>query len=102
MSAPYFDDPAVPAAGDLDLSARAAVEYRRERDRREPLKRDLEAERKTLIRDFIAEALTSAARDLDAALLSVENDDDVGTVHHFRRLLAAVKHAAQGYKELAA
>jgi hypothetical protein len=90
-----------PAVDDLTPWQRTAIEWRRERDRREPLKRDLEAERKALIRDFIVEALTPAARDLEVLLLSLGNDDDAGAIHHFRRFLAAVRHAEPALKELA-
>jgi hypothetical protein len=94
MSAPaYVSDP---------LTARVAVEWRGERDKREPLKRDLVAERKSTIRDFIAEALTPAANDLEAVFLSLENTDDAGAAHHFRRLDVAIKHAAHAFRDLAA
>jgi hypothetical protein len=93
--------------GHLDPKTRqawreAAVEWRRERDKREPLKRDLTAERKALLRDFIAEALTPAANDLNACLLALDNDDDVAAVYHFRRLVIASKHAAHGFRDMAA
>jgi hypothetical protein len=79
----------------------SAVEYRKERDKREPLKRDLEAERKATTRDFIVEALTPTANDLDACFLALDIDDDVGAAYHFRRLIVAIKHAAHGFRELA-
>jgi hypothetical protein len=78
-----------------------ALEWRRERDRRDPLKRDLEAERKALIRDFIVEVLEPAANELDSVLLSLDNGDYIGSAYHFRRLVAAVKAAAGGFKGLA-
>jgi hypothetical protein len=89
-------------ATDDGLTSRTAVEWQRERDKREPLKRDLDAERKSLIRDFVSESLEPARNDLDSVLLSIANDDDIGAAYHFRRLVAAIKHAAQGFKELAA
>ena len=79
----------------------AAVEWRRERDKREPLKRDLEGERKALTRDFIHEALTPASNDLDAVFLGLANNDDVAAVYHFRRVIKAVKHAAGAFRDLA-
>jgi hypothetical protein len=84
------------------LTARAAVAWRKERDARQPLRRNVRAERQALIRDFIAEALTPAANDLDACLLALDNDDDVGSAYHLRRLIVAVKHAAHGFRDLAA
>jgi transposase len=78
-----------------------ALEWRRERDRRESPKRDLEPERKALIRDFIGEALEPAANELDSVLLSLDNGDDIGSAYHFRRLVAAVKAAAGGFRGLA-
>jgi hypothetical protein len=83
-----------------NLTARTAIEWRRERDLKEPLRRDLAAERKARIRDFVHESLQPARNDLDAVLLSLSNDD-VGAVHHFRRVLAAVKCVAVGMRELA-
>jgi hypothetical protein len=84
-----------------ELTARTAVQWRRERDKREPLKRDLEAERKALIRDFIDEALEPVGNDLDSCLASLANDDDVGTAYHLRRMIIALKAAAHGFKGLA-
>jgi hypothetical protein len=80
----------------------SAIEWRRERDKREPLKRDLEAERRSLIRDFIIEALTPACNDLDACLLALDNDDDVAGAYHLRRVIVSIKHAAHGFRDLAA
>jgi hypothetical protein len=85
-----------------DLTARAATEYRRERDRRQPLKRDLEGERKANVRDFIYEALGPAARDLEAVFLALQNNDDTAAIYHFRRVIAGVKSAAGAFKELGA
>jgi hypothetical protein len=104
-----IDDPTTKTTrdplGHLDPKTReacsqSAVDWRRERDRQHPPKRDPEAERKSRIRDFAYESLEPARNDLDAVLLSLTNDDDVGADHHFRRLIAAVKHAAPGLKEL--
>ena len=92
---------AIQAAVD-DLTTRAAIEWRRERDRREPLKRDPEGERKRLVRDFIVEALTPAARDLEAVFLSLENEDDIAAAYHFKCVLAGVKAAAGAFKDLGA
>jgi hypothetical protein len=61
---------------------------------------DVEAERKALVRDFLGEALAPAARELDSAMMSLENDDDQGASYHFRRLVAAIKHAALGFQDL--
>jgi hypothetical protein len=79
-----------------------AVAWRRERDRREPLKRDLEAERRALIRDFIVEALEPAADDLASCLMSLDNADDVGGSYHLKRVIAALKQAARAFAELGA
>ena len=84
-----------------ELTAREALKWRAERDKREPLKRDLEAERKALIRDFLFEALELARNDLDAVFLALDNSDDVAGRYHFRRLIAGIKPAAQGFRELA-
>jgi hypothetical protein len=84
-----------------DLTRRTAVEWRRERDQREPLKRDLEAERKARTKEFVLEALEPAADDLDACLRSLANDDIAGSAHHFRRVILALKHAAPALRELA-
>jgi hypothetical protein len=83
-----------------DMTAKAARDWRRERDRSQPLKRDLEAERRAAIREFIGEALTPALNDLDACFLSIDNADDIGAAYHFRRLIAAVKNAAHGFRDL--
>ena len=88
------------AAAD-DLTARTAREWRAERDRREPFKRDLEAERRALIRQFLIEALGPAANDLAACLMSLDNADDAGGIYHFRRLVAAIRQAAHGFRDLA-
>jgi len=81
--------------------AESAREWRKERDKREPLKRDLEAERKAPVRDFIVEALTPTFNELDACLAALDNCDDTGSAYHFRRLVVSVKHAAHGFKDLA-
>jgi hypothetical protein len=91
-----------PACVSDPLTAREAVAWRRERDKREPAKRDLKAERRSLIRDFIAEALTPACNDLDACLLALDNDDDVAGAYHLRRVIVSIKHAAHGFRDLAA
>jgi hypothetical protein len=79
-----------------------AIAWRRERDKQTPLKRDPEAERKALIRDFIGEALEPASNELASCLMSLDNGDDVGGAYHFRRLVAAVKAAAGAFKGLVA
>jgi hypothetical protein len=84
-----------------DLTARAAREWRKERDRREPLKRVLEAERKAVVRDFIVEALAPTFNELDACLAALDNGDDTGGAYHFRRLVVFIKHAAHGFRDLA-
>lgn len=84
-----------------ELTARTAIEWRRERDRREPLKRDLEGERRSLARDFIWEALEPARNDLDAVFLALANDDDAGAAYHLKRLIKGVKAAAHGFRDLA-
>lgn len=81
--------------------AKSAREWRKEHDKREPFKRDLEAERKALVRDFIVEALAPTFNELDACLLALDNRDDTGSAYHFRRLVVSVKHAAHGFKDLA-
>jgi hypothetical protein len=102
MAAGEMSDATVtPTAEPSTLTARVAREWRRERNRREPLERDLEAERRSLIRDFIFEALEPACNDLSAVLLSLENDDDAATIHHFKRVIKRVKAAAHGCRELA-
>jgi hypothetical protein len=82
------------------LTARTAAEWRREHDRQSPLKRDRHAERLALIRESIIEALEPGASDLYSCLLSLDNRDDVGAAYHFRRVIVAVKAAAQGFREL--
>jgi hypothetical protein len=67
-----------------------------------PFKRDSEAERKALIRDFIGEALEPASNELPSCLMSLDNGDDVGGACHFRHLVAAVKAAAGAFKGLVA
>ena len=88
-----------PRAVDL-LTTKAAIEWRKERDRQSPLTRDLHAERLASIRQSIFEALQPAANDLNACLLSMDNVDDVGAAYHFRRVIVAAKAAAQGFREL--
>jgi hypothetical protein len=93
--------------GHLDPKTReawrqSAREWRAERDRREPLERDLEAERRSLIRDFICEALDPAGNDLDSCIASLANDDDVGAAYHLRRVIISLKAASLAFKGLAA
>jgi hypothetical protein len=83
------------------LRAETAPAWCREPDQRRPLRRDIEAERKALVRDFIDEALRRVSNDLDAAFLTLVNDDDVGAVYHFKRVIKAVKTAAHGFRDLA-
>jgi hypothetical protein len=78
-----------------------AIEWRRERDRREPLKRDLAAERRAMIRQFLIGALEPAADDLASCLMSLDNANDVGAVYHFRRVVACVNAVAGGFRGLA-
>jgi hypothetical protein len=84
-----------------DMTARTAREWRAERDKRLPLERDLEAERKALTKEFVLEALEPAADDLDACIRSLANDDLVGSAHHFSRVITALKHCAPAFRELA-
>jgi hypothetical protein len=83
------------------LTTREAVAWRKERDARQPLKRDLRAECLALCRDFIDEALEPVGNDWDSCRASLANDDDVGAAYHFRRIIVALKAAAHGFKELA-
>ena len=78
-------------------SARAS---RAERDKREPLKNDIKAERLALIRDAIFETLGSASYEFNAVLGGLQNDDDVGAVYHFRRLIIGIKAAAHCFRQL--
>lgn len=81
--------------------AQSAREWRKERDKRSPLKRDIEAERRGFVRDFISEALEPAGNEMDAVFLALANRDDTAAAYHFRRLVVGVKAAAGGFEELA-
>lgn len=82
--------------------AEDAVAWRRARDRREPLKRDAEAEQRALVLQFLIEALEPAAGELDACLMSLDNGDVVGAAYHFRRIIVALKQAAHAFAKLGA
>jgi hypothetical protein len=58
--------------------------------------------RAALLRDFIFEALEPVARENDAALLCLQNDDDVGARYHLKRVVARVKVAASTVRNLEA
>ena len=51
-------------------------------------------------RDDIHGALGSVSRHSEAALLSLELDDDAGLEHHLRRVVDGVRLAALKYREL--
>jgi hypothetical protein len=53
-----------------------------------------------LARDDIHAALGPVSRDSEAALLSLELDDDEGLEHHLRRVVDGVRLAAMKYREL--
>jgi len=92
---------ATPAPSAVDsLTTKTAIEWRKDRDKQSPLKRDLRAERLALIRETIVDVLWPAVNDLKSCLGSLENADDVGADHHFRRVIVAVKAVVPGFREL--
>lgn len=84
------------------LTARAAREYRRDRDRHSPLRRDLAAERASLCRDFIGEALEPVGYDWQSCIAALESQDDVAVSYHMRRMVICLKHATFGLRGLSA
>jgi hypothetical protein len=63
---------------------------------------EIAAERASLLRDFIFEALAPVERDSAAARLCLANDDDAGARYHLKRVVGCVKAAAETFRELAA
>jgi hypothetical protein len=61
---------------------------------------EIAAERVSLLRDFIFEALAPVERDSAAARLCLANDDDAGARYHLKRVVECVKAAATTFKEL--
>ena len=63
---------------------------------------DVREIRTALLRDFAYEALGPAEIDVAAARLCLRGDDDTGARYHFRRAVAAVRAAAETFRELEA